>query len=253
VEKNAAIIGGGVVGKATANSLKINYIYDEIEERSNIKKESLKDYQYIFICVPTPSDNKGCDISIVERSISENLNGQNFIIRSTVAPGTADRLMKKYNCNIINNPEFLTEKTSIEDALNPDIIVIGGRNSSITKKIRKLFYGEGFEKSYLIETDNKTAEFIKYSVNNFYAIKVIFANYLYRICKKQGINHDIVREAMYKRKWIGKNHLTVPYNGKLGVNGKCLPKDLVAFAKFSGDEFYLDMIKFMKKIENWKI
>ncbi|MCJ7688667.1 MAG: hypothetical protein MUO60_05030 [Clostridiaceae bacterium] len=126
MDKSAAIIGGGVLGKASARSLGINHMYDEIKERSNIEKQQLKDFDYIFICVPTPSTEDGCDISIVEKSIMENINGQVFVIRSTVIPGTAERLMDKYNCSIINNPEFLTEKTSVEDAINPDIVVIGG-------------------------------------------------------------------------------------------------------------------------------
>jgi len=36
---------------------------------------------------------------------------------------------------------------------------------------------------------------------------------------------------MDKRKWIGKNHLTVPFNGRFGVNGKCLPKDVDSLLK----------------------
>ena len=251
--KSSAIIGGGVLGKASAGSLGIDHVYDEIKERSNLEKLQLKDFDYIFICVPTPSDEEGCNISIVEKSIAENLNGQIFVIRSTVIPGTAERLMDKYNCNIISNPEFLTGKTSMEDATNPDIVVIGGKDNSITGEFRRLFYGDGFKNSHFIETDNKTAEMIKYSINNFYAVKVLFANYLYRVCKQQGIDYEVVKDAMYKRKWIGENHLTVPFKGRFGVNGKCLPKDLIAFAKFSNDDFYFDMVKFMKETDNWEL
>ena len=253
MEKSAALIGGGVLGQATAKSLDIEYIYDEIKSRSNIEKSKLKDFEYIFICVPTPSNENGCDISIVEKSISENINGQTFIIRSTVIPGTAESLMKKYGCEIISNPEFLTEKTSIEDAMNPDIIVIGGRNSTITNSFSQLFYTKDFSDSQIIKADNKTAETIKYSINNFYAVKVIFANYLYRFCKKENVDYDMVVDAMYKRKWIGENHLAVPFNGKLGVNGKCLPKDLIAFAEYTGDDFFLNMVKSMKDIKEWKL
>ena len=253
VDKSAAIIGGGVLGQANASSLGISHIYDEIKERSNIEKHQLKDFDYIFICVPTPSTEKGCNTSIVEKSIADNLNGQIFVIRSTVIPGTAEKLMNKYNCIIINNPEFLTEKTSMEDAANPDIVVIGGKDNIITGKFRKLFYGDGFKNSHFIETNNKNAEMIKYSINNFYAVKVLFANYLYRVCQQQDVDYEIVKEAMYKRKWIGKNHLTVPYNGRFGVNGKCLPKDLIAFAKSSNNDFYLDMVRFMKETDTWEL
>ena len=253
MDKNAAIIGGGVLGQASANSLGINYIYDEVSERSNIDKAQLKDFKYIFICVPTPTNEDGCNISIVEKSISENLHGHVFVIRSTVVPGTSEKLMEKYNCDIISNPEFLTEKTSVEDAVHPDIIVIGGRNRASVREFTDTFYGKNFSDSKIIETDNKTAEMIKYSVNNFYAVKVLFASYLYKVCKEHSVDYETVKDAMYKRKWIGKNHLTVPFNGKFGVNGKCLPKDLIAFAKFSNDDFYIDMVKFMEEVNNWEI
>ncbi len=250
MDKNAAIIGGGVLGQASASSLGINYIYDEVSERSNIDKAQLKDFKYIFICVPTPTNEDGCDTSIVEKSISENLHDHVFIIRSTVIPGTSERLMEKYNCDIISNPEFLTERTSAEDAVHPDIIVIGGKNRASVREFTDTFYRNNFSDSEIIETDNKTAEMIKYSINNFYAVKVLLANYLYKVCREHGVDYDTVKDAMYKRKWIGRNHLTVPFNGKFGVNGKCLPKDLIAFAKFSNDGFYINMVKFMKEVNN---
>ena len=49
-------------------------------------------------------------------------------------------LMKKYDCTIVSNPEFLTESTAEDDAINPDIIVLGSSTKSIIKDIRNLFY-----------------------------------------------------------------------------------------------------------------
>jgi UDP-glucose 6-dehydrogenase len=94
----------------------------------------------------------------------------------------------------------------------------------------------------VVLTDTVTAEFIKYAINTFYATKVLFANALYDVAENLGIEYDTVRDAMYARKWIGGNHLTVPWKGKRGINGKCLPKDLAAFATFSGHEFFEFMV-----------
>ncbi len=254
MKNQAAILGGGVIGKATAKALGIEKIFDKLIKRSNITAKEIVKFKYLFICVPTPSNSNGCDISYVEDTIKRFGNKHIFIIRSTVIPGTANALMKKYNCTIISNPEFLTEATSEKDAINPDIIVLGSKEKTIIKEIKNIFYKkEKFPDSEIIETNNKTAELIKYAVNNFYAIKVIFANYLYQICNNEGINYNIVKETMYKRKWIGKNHLTVPYGNQFGVRGKCLPKDLAAFAKYSNNYFYNEMFKCMKEINSWKV
>lgn len=244
---DAVIIGGGVVGKATAEALGIKTIFDKLKNRSNIFIQEVESFKYIFICIPTPTTSNGCDISQIEDIIKKFGNKHIFIIRSTVIPGTADRLMEKYNCIIISNPEFLTEATAEDDAINPDIVVVGSNEKSIVKDIINFFYTKKrFPDSEFIETDNKTAEMIKYAINTFYATKVIFANQFYKICNGEGIEYNKIKNVMYKRKWIGKNHLTVPYKNKFGLFGKCLPKDLVAFAKYSNNPFFNNLIDYMK-------
>ncbi len=254
MKDQAAIIGGGVIGIATSKALGVEKIFDKLVKRSNITVSEALNFKYLFICVPTPTNSNGCDISYVEETIKRFGNKHIYILRSTVIPGTADTLMKKYNCIIISNPEFLTEATAEKDAIKPDIIVLGSKENKIIKDIRNIFYPkEKFNNSEIIETDNKTAEMIKYAINNFYAVKVIFANYLYQVCNNKGIDYNIIKKAMYERKWIGKNHLTVPFRNQLGVRGKCLPKDLIAFAKFSKIRFYNEMVKHMKEINSWKL
>ena len=241
--KNAAIVGYGVIGNATATALGVKYHYDKLLDKSNIAKHDIVNIKYLFICVPTPTIDNICDISEVENVITE-FGNHIYVIRSTVIPGTAGKLMAKYNCEIVSNPEFLTMSTALDDAINPDIIVLGG-NKSV--EVRRLFYlDNNFKSSTFIETDNSTAEMIKYAINTFYATKTLFANYLYKICKDKDIDYNIIKEAMYKRKWIGNNHLSVPYNGKLGVGGNCLPKDLIAFASYSQNDFFNSLVKFME-------
>ena len=243
--ENAAIIGYGIIGQATAKALNIKYHYDKLGKRSNIAKSDLENIKYLFICVPTPTINDVCDISQVEKTIVE-FEKHTYIIRSTVIPGTADKLIKRYDCEIISNPEFLTMSTAVEDAINPDIIVLGGGKSA---EIKNLFYsGNNFYDSTFIETDNRTAEMIKYAINTFYATKTLFANYLYKVCADKNIDYDAVKESMYKRKWIGNNHLSVPFNGSFGVGGNCLPKDLTAFASYSQNDFFKSLVTFMEKI-----
>ena len=57
-----------------------------------------------------------------------------FVIKSTVPPGTTEKLNEKYkNFNIIFNPEFLTEANFIEDFRNQNRIILGGPRPATTK------------------------------------------------------------------------------------------------------------------------
>lgn len=230
--RNVGFFGKGVVGKALMLALGAEKFIDKDEQSIDLTQMAL--CRFIFICVPTPEFVEGsCDISIVEDCIANVTKYQQnniYIIKSTVTPGVADYLMDKYHVPIISCPEFLTEKTAANDAKNPDILVIGSRTEhrEETLEVIELLRNKlNYEK--LIRTDNKTAELIKYAVNTFYFLKVIFANELYDICQSIDVDYDSVRNSLYARKWVGKNHLKVLFDGKRGVRGRCLPKDMKAF------------------------
>jgi len=232
---DAAVVGGlGVVGTATRRMLGITRYYDI---KGGISKEELLDTEYIFLCLPTPTVNRVCDTSLIRQYVEMLGRGHTFIIRSTVPPGTARVLTEEFDVPILSCPEFLTEATAHIECHLPDLLVLGGDDVSLRDEVWcRLFLGVRADRVVL--TDTVTAEFIKYAVNTFYATKVLFANALYDVAEELGIDYDTVRDAMYARKWIGRNHLTVPWKGKRGVNGKCLPKDLAAFATFSKHEFF---------------
>lgn len=233
---SAVVIGGlGVVGTATRRMLGIPWYYDHVG--SNITMEEIRELKYIFLCVPTPTVQGFCDTSAI-RTYFELLGaGHIYVIRSTVVPGTARELAEEFSVPVISNPEFLTEATAEVECLCPDIVVLGADDEDAILSVWNDLYWP-MRGSRVFFTDTITAEFIKYAVNIFYASKVIFANSLYEIAANMGINYDIVRDALYARKWIGNNHLTVPWKGQRGLNGKCLPKDLEAFATFTGHDFF---------------
>ena len=65
--------------------------------------------------------DKTCDISIVEQVISDIEKVRKYapvVIRSTVTPGTTKYLAKKYKVVLFHMPEFLTERTPVEDFKN---------------------------------------------------------------------------------------------------------------------------------------
>ena len=119
------IIGNGFVGSAIMHGFILHVdnimIHDNNPKRgTHSLKELVKNCNSIFVCVPTPMFESGeCDLSIVEEVVEniDKLLTQNeadkkaVIIKSTVVPGTVERLAKKYpKLNFIFNPEFLTER-----------------------------------------------------------------------------------------------------------------------------------------------
>ena len=236
MNEDAVVIGGlGVVGTATRKMLGIDKYYDL--DDSGISMEELRNTKYVFLCLPTPTVEGVCDVSRVRTYIQGLGEGHVYIIRSTVIPGTAQQLALEFGVPVLSCPEFLTEATADVECLHPDLIILGADEDHLCTEVwERLFANVRVDR--VVFTDTKTAEFIKYAVNTFYATKVLFANALYDVAQGIGIDYDTVRDAMYARKWIGGNHLTVPWKGTRGVNGKCLPKDLDAFATFSAHAFF---------------
>ena len=90
----------------------------------------------IIIAVGTPLSNMGTlDISQIQVAIKWIIsNYQNLpfiIIKSTVPPGTGEKLISQYPelaNKYISNPEFLREGQAISDWKNPDRIISGSKN-----------------------------------------------------------------------------------------------------------------------------
>jgi len=150
------------------------------------------------------------------------------VIKSTVPPGTTDRLhSKNRGLDVIFNPEFLTEINFIEDFKNQNRIILGGirRGTSLLRQV----YSKVFPHATIVKTGAKHAEMVKYFTNCFLATKVSFANEMKVLCDKIGIDYDkVVEYATYDER-LGKSHWAVPGpDGDYGFGGHCLPKDLNA-------------------------
>tara|TARA_R100000005_G_C4980759_1_gene190578 strand:+ start:279 stop:1112 length:834 start_codon:yes stop_codon:yes gene_type:complete len=238
------IVGQGFVGTAVREGLKQHYdihTYD-LKEKCTCESilELVDESDVIFVCVPTPMKKDGsCDISIVESVIDEiedvDISGKIVVIKSTVPPGTTERLNKKYkNISVVFNPEFLTEANFIEDFKNQDRIIIGGIRPASTK-VRQLFY-KAFPNAHIIKTSSTIAEMVKYTTNCFLSTKVSFANEMKQICDKIDVDYDKVIEYATYDERLGKSHWSVPGpDGHYGFGGSCFPKDINALIRFSND------------------
>jgi UDPglucose 6-dehydrogenase len=92
---------------------------------------------------------------------------------------------------------------------------------------------------------------IKLMGNTWFSIKVIFANEIYDLCKRQNIDYNRVKESVAADKRIGRTHLDVLHKGYRGYGGGCLPKDtkaLIGFAK--QNEVEIELLNTAERINN---
>jgi len=91
-EKSILIIGYGMVGKHLFKEFPEADILDPYQ---NMYAKENFEYDYAFVSVPTEMKEDGsCDTSIVEDVIT-NTNAKIYIIKSTIIPGTTDKLKEK--------------------------------------------------------------------------------------------------------------------------------------------------------------
>lgn len=265
------IIGQGFVGSAIREGLKENYTiltYDLDKNKCNsTHKELCNNSDIVFVCVPTPMRIDGsCDTRILESAIDDVYDEccktgifPILIIKSTVPPGTTDRIDAKYkDMKVLFSPEFLTEANSFEDFKNQNRIIVGVPNqdvdqvSSEAEKVIKMLSKVFKEKTYIMISTAKEAEMCKYFINCFLATKVIFANQMYDICKSAGLDYNVVKFLSLLDPRIGKSHMMVPGpDGDRGFGGHCFPKDLSALIKFGMDNNVPYAAKFLQEVKNY--
>jgi UDPglucose 6-dehydrogenase len=199
-------------------------------------EEALKDCEYIFICVGTPSAVDGdADLKYVEaaaRAIAEHMQTPLVVInKSTVPVGTGDFVAeiikaaqpKPIDFWVVSCPEFLREGSAIADFMSPHRTVLGSLHREAADKVAQLHLPL---RAPIVITDLRTAEMIKYASNAFLATKISFINEIADICESLGADVKEVAAGMGFDPRIGKYFL----NAGLGYGGSCFPKDVKALA-----------------------
>jgi len=227
------VVGCGFVGEGQAFSfspISDVKIYDIDERKANASLDETLNCEFVFVCVPTPMKKDGSqDLSFINDVFDNAKRGPIYIIKSTIIPGTTDKLIDQYkDLDIVFSPEFLTERTAKLDIITQTRIIIGG-DQKLTFKVRKLFEARFMNKN-IIETTPLTAEYIKYMNNTFFATKVSLMNEFYRFANHLGVDWETALFGFVSDQRIGDSHLHVPGpDGKLGFGGTCFPKDINAF------------------------
>jgi UDPglucose 6-dehydrogenase len=205
-------------------------------------EEALKDAEFVFIAVGTPSGVDGeADLRYVRmaaETIADVMDHPMIIInKSTVPVGTGDwvaEIIRQRNpdapdFSVVSCPEFLREGSAISDFMNPDRTVLGSTDPEAAEKVAQLHLPL---RSTIMITDLRTAEMIKYASNAFLAAKISFINEMSNVCEALGADVKEVAAGMGLDKRIGPHFL----DAGLGWGGSCFPKDVKALAYMAETE-----------------
>lgn len=215
---------------------------EEIVKRNIVQKrlffttnyaQAVPKSKVIFICVGTPQSQNGeADLSYLFSAVSQTaqyLKSFTLIaIKSTVPIGVEEELEKiikeksPAQFEFASCPEFLREGSAVEDAQNPDRIVIGTKSKKAADMLLDLYKHLNGQR---VICDLRSAQIIKYVANSFLATKISFANSIANLCEKTGADIETVLTAVGLDKRIGRTFL---YPG-VGFGGSCFPKDIAAF------------------------
>ncbi len=198
-------------------------------------------YKCILICAGTPSlPNGQIDLSQIIAAVEDaaRLSDSDgiIVIKSTVLPGTTDKIQKsRPDISLAMVPEFLREGTAIADALNPDRIIYGVNSRPDADFLSGILNPSKNAKEII--TNPSTAEISKYISNSFFATLITFANYWDEIAKfNPTIDSLLALESLHSdRRFDAADHelgffrYLIP---GIGFGGSCFPKDLRAIASF---------------------
>ena len=256
--KTVGFVGIGKLGLPCAEVMAEKYavtgydIYPKTSSKIKISdtlEGAVKGKDVIFVAVQTPHDpiydgsqpithlaNKDFDYTIVNQVLADInqyvTQDQLVVLISTVLPGTTRRELRKNitNARFIYNPYLIAMGSVAWDMVNPEMIIIGTEDGSLTgdAKLLKDFYTPlmANDPRYAIGTWDE-AEAIKIFYNTFISAKVGLVNMIQDVAMRNGnMNVDVVTDALI-------NSTIRIVSGKymkagMGDAGPCHPRDNIA-------------------------
>jgi UDPglucose 6-dehydrogenase len=238
----AGIMGLGTVGGTLRHAFDAagiaTRLYDPYVGVGTI--DDLAPSDVVFVCVPTPADGDGgFDLSEVwaaVHDVSPVLRpGALVAIKSTVTPGTSDRLAAAFpNLQFCSVPEFLVAARPHESLARSDRMIVGASSDEAASLLAS-FLSAVSPAAPIVRMRPIEAELAKLCSNVMLASKVALANELALICEQFDVEWPVVQAAVGLDRRIGPDHLTV--TAERGFGGGCFPKDmdgLIAAAREAG-------------------
>ena len=202
------IIGCGFVGGALKTWLEENNpdVKVVVSDPPKGMNDDISGADVYFLQIHVPTEDDGSqDLTLMTKLISD-LPDKPVFVRTTILPGSSERLSRETGHRVYFMPEFLTERTYIEDFRRQPMV----------------FTGE--------------EEITKYAHNVFGAYKVTYFNCVADYCRRLGADYQRVQRGCLLSGYINDMHTFVPGpDGKYGYGGKCFPKDVNAFAVLTKD------------------
>lgn len=255
--KKVAMIGVGKLGQPCAEVMAQHYDvtgYD-VDPKNPIFpmkptiEEAVKDRDLIFIAAPTPHDPiyggetptshlpvKDFDYSItidILKEVNKHVNqNQLVVLISTVLPGTVRNVLRQHitNARFIYNPYLIAMGTVAWDFINPEMVIIGTDDGSLTGDAKELidFYKPMMQNDPRYEVGTwDEAESIKIFYNTFISTKLALVNMIQDVAEANGnIDVDVVTNALKNSTYriMGPAYM----KAGMGDAGACHPRDNIA-------------------------
>ncbi|PGS45145.1 UDP-glucose 6-dehydrogenase [Bacillus cereus] len=220
-------------------------------------QEGFENAEVVYIAVGTPEREDGsANLSYIEqvaKDIAKNAQRDIIVVtKSTVPVGTnhyikqiiSENLNENIKIEVVSNPEFLREGSSVYDTFNGDRIVVGSDSIEAANVIEEINKPFGIP---VYKTDIRSAEMIKYASNAFLATKISFINEIANICEKTGANIEDVAYGMGLDQRIGSMFL----KAGIGYGGSCFPKDTKALTKIASNvDLDFTLLKAVVEVNN---
>lgn len=215
--------------KKVLKNLELSYEANKISEA-----------KYIIVVIGTPLDKDlKVDTKVINKLFKDIFpyltKGQIIILRSTVFPGTSEKIQEELNklnikVNLCYCPERIAEGKAIEEIKKLPQIISGFDKKSI-KEVKELFLKICPK---VIEVSPKEAEVSKLFSNAWRYIKFAVANNFYQIA----IDNDLDWSKIYQSMTVDyPRNKDLPRAGF--ASGPCLFKDTVQLNSFLDDSFLL--------------
>ena len=211
---------------------------------SNDIKGAIEKSEIIFLCVNTPTKEKGfgageaSDLKFIEscaREVAQYSKGHTIVIeKSTLPVRTAETIKTILNSStivgqstnktfsVLSNPEFLAEGTAIQDLKNPDRVLIGGEDDNSIELLANI-YLNWIPNEKIIRTNLWSSELSKLTANAFLAQRISSINSISAFCEITGGDIKEVSKAIGSDRRIGPDFL----NTGPGFGGSCFKKDIL--------------------------
>ncbi|HST84678.1 MAG TPA: 2-dehydropantoate 2-reductase N-terminal domain-containing protein [Kineosporiaceae bacterium] len=281
------IVGSGTVGLATGLDLvraehQVTFVDDAETRIATLAEQGLdarltldldgEPEAFIFLCLPTPNDGQGYDLSAIQSGAAEigealaSADARHIVVvRSTVPPGTTRELVRplleRYSgkrdgvgFGLAASPDFrrtsrpapgptnqgrtqqgLPIRGLFEErqgASGPRMTVIGARSQRVAHRLGDLLGPLGGQ--VRVFDDPATAELIKCTSSLFNATKISFWNEIWGVCDQLGLDPDQIADTVASSAQ-GSTDPGYGLRGGAPYGGAQLPGDTAGFLGFAAE------------------